>query len=527
MLRSLARVYYYFVVVAMLVLAAVGLGILLSQVLRYTPLNADNPLPTPQELTQAEVFAVVFWLIAGVLGGLHYFLIRRDLATDPGAGAGGVRSFFLNAAEFVAGWVGISAAASGLSLLGAPRYPYEQYLPSAAPPIASAAAAYFIVVLAELERRRTQTGRGAPIIFQRLHFYAIQFIVLIYTMVYLFMAVQTTLQTTIFASTINTCEPTGPDGQQFCPQLNVLGPWATFIFCVALFGVYWLLSRRDTGSALRQVQQLLGLAAGSVELAFGLYGLLNLLLSAALSAPAQNGQFEQALVSILPQLVVGALTAAVYVVWVWSERGVSRMGSEATILTVAAVLAAVGAVFFWVGIYLNTHRVAEILTNPSFQSNTYDWAGPAAAALTGALYIPISLYLRRVTGSTGVNGPRRAFVLALLASGILTIAIGGGIALVTALTAALGSPLDTSGESTRLGTALLLTGLALAALYGWSAVSEHLFGARSAEPAGAPASVSQPQAPASVEAVLDDLLAGRLTREEAAMRVREAARAGG
>src|SRR5215469_12189250 len=104
MVRSLARVYYYFVFNAMLILAAVGLGALLSQVLSYTPLNGDNPLPDNTGMTQAFVLAGVAWLIAGVLGGVHYWLIRRDLATDPDAGAGGVRSFFLNGLEFAAGW---------------------------------------------------------------------------------------------------------------------------------------------------------------------------------------------------------------------------------------------------------------------------------------------------------------------------------------------------------------------------------------------------------------------------------------
>src|SRR5579884_4147335 len=89
MLRNLARVYYYFVFIAMLVLAAVGLGILLYQLLRYTPLNVGGTLPSGTEMAQAVSFAVVFWVIAGVLGGVHYFLIRRDQAADPAASSGG------------------------------------------------------------------------------------------------------------------------------------------------------------------------------------------------------------------------------------------------------------------------------------------------------------------------------------------------------------------------------------------------------------------------------------------------------
>ncbi len=529
MVRSFARVYYYFVFNAMLILAAVGLGALLSQVLSYTPLNGGNPPPDSTGMTQALVLAGVAWLIAGVLGGVHYYLIRRDLATDPGAGAGGVRSFFLNAIEFEAGWVGIGFAVSGLGVLGTPRESFSSFSPSAVPQLSAAAAAYSILLVAEFERRRTQAGRGAAIVFQRLHFNAIQLVVLAYAMVTVGIALNTTLRATIFPPENGGCFVDGPNGQQFCPQVNLLGPWLNAAFCVALFGLYYLLTRNDTSSALRQTQQLLGLAVGSITAIVGLNNLLNLALSALLGAPQQGVSISDLLAGILPVILVGLLAAGVYILWLRWERAVSRMGPEATDLAIGSVVAAAAALFFWVGVFMTALRVAEILTNPSFQSNAYGWASPLAVVLVGAVYIPISLYLRVVTGRTSVNGPRRAFVLALLAGGILSAAIGAAMALVTTITAALNAPLDTSGEVTRSGTVLFLTGLALAALYGWSAISEHLVGWRSTQPGGAPiaSSQSQPQPVPTVESVLGELLAGRLSRQEAATRVREAVRAGG
>ncbi len=41
--RSLARFYYYIVFIAMLVLAAVGIGFVLNTLLALTPLAGDQP----------------------------------------------------------------------------------------------------------------------------------------------------------------------------------------------------------------------------------------------------------------------------------------------------------------------------------------------------------------------------------------------------------------------------------------------------------------------------------------------------
>lgn len=527
MVRSLARVYYYLVFNAMLILAGVGVGILLAQVLRYTPLSYGAGIPTATELTQALSFAGVFWLVAGLLGGVHYFLIRRDLATDPGAGAGGVRSFFLNALELASGWVGLGFALIALGYIGAPTSYPDSYpvVPPVVPLLSVAAAAYFVMVVAELERRRTQAGPGAAIVFQRLHFYAMQLVTLGYVASTLTGALSTSLRTSIFAATLSACE--GPTGPQYCPQFNVVGPWLDAAFSVALFAVYWLLSRRDTGSALRQVQQVLGLAVGGFITAFSVNALLNLVIGIAFGATAPGGYVQAELSGELPALLVGLLIAAVYLLWLRAERAASRMGAAGTDLTITAVAAAVPALFFWIGVYLVVQRLAEILTNPAFVSRTADWAGPVAAVVTGLAYIPITLYMRRRTSVLDEIAPRRAFVLALLAAGILASALGVAIVLVTAVTAALGAPVDSSGEAMRFGASVLLTGLALATLYGWSLVREHLLGRRVGSEAQA-GSAPQPVAESAptVETVLAELLAGQLSREEAAAQVRAAVRAG-
>jgi hypothetical protein len=536
MVRSVARVYYYFVFIFMLDLAAAGLGILLTQMLRYTPLG-NGTLPSTRDLTQASVFAGVAWFIAAVLGGVHYWLIRRDMVRDPGAGSGGVRSFFLNATEFVAGLIGVGYGVSAITLLGVKLTPpssssFDSSSFQSAEVIALlsvAVPALLIVALLELERRRTQAAPGAAIAFQRLHFYILQFIVLGYAAGALSSAIYGTInQLLTTAGIYDPCyggvEPFGNPTCYF--TFYLAGLWAAALFAGGAFYVYWLLPGRDAGSTLRQVGQLVGLARGAATVALGTGLALYFAFRTSLGEAASWQNFADRY-DFLPNLLAGLLVVGVYGLWMRRERDNSRMGAQATLLSIQAVIAFVFAAPFWFGIAGLLYRVIEATTNPSFQDEALGWSLPLATLVTGAVYIPTSLYLRRQTQSSGVQGPRRAFVLALLGAGTILGAVGAAVTLYTVVTSALSVPIDMSGELTRVGATLLLTGVALGALYGWSAVSEHLFGRRSPAPAQeSPQGQPAPQAAATVEGVLDELLAGRLTPQEAATRTREAARAG-
>ncbi len=541
MVRSVARVYYYFVFIFMLDLAAAGLFLLLTQMLRYTPLG-DGTLPSTRELTQASVFAGVAWFIAAILGGVHYGLIRRDIAQDPGAGSGGVRSFFLNGAEFVAGWIGVATGVSALTLLGikfAPPPPlnspaFESGISSFQSAeviglLSGAVAALLIVAVLEFERRRTQTAPGAPIVFQRLHFYALQLIVLGYAAGALSSAISGTIrQLLTIAGVYDPCSGgVPPFGNPACYfYFNLAGLWAAALFAGAAFYVYWRLPGRDAGSTLRQISQLLGFADGAVSVVSGTGLALYFAFRTSLGEAASWQSFVDSY-NFLPSLLAGLLVVGVYGLWLRRERDNSRMGAQATVLSIQAVIAVVFAVPFWFGVGSLLYRVIETTTNPSFQDEALGWSLPLAALVTGAVYIPTSLYLRRQTQATGAQGPRRAFVLALLGAGTILGAVGAAITLYTVLTSVLNVSVDSSGELTRVGATLLLTGLALAAIYGLSAVSEHLFGRRSPAPAAeSPQGQPAPQAAATVESVLDELLEGRLSPQEAATRAREAARAG-
>src|ERR1043165_3970169 len=100
MLRNLYRLYLYTILIALLIFADVALTMLLNTVLLLTPLRPDYiQVPTQAAIVQSLVFTGVALVIVGLLGGLHYRLIRRDLQHDPAASSSGIRSFFLNITE--------------------------------------------------------------------------------------------------------------------------------------------------------------------------------------------------------------------------------------------------------------------------------------------------------------------------------------------------------------------------------------------------------------------------------------------
>jgi len=510
--RSLARFYYYIVFIAMLVLAAVGIGFVLNTLLSLTPLRGDQLPPDSATITRSILFAGVAWLIAGILGGVHYWLIRRDLETDPTAGPGGIRSFFLNAAQFLAIWMAIPFIGGAIQNIGGQ---YSSFI--TIPSLSVGIAALFVGVVIHFERIRTTPGQGAPIIFQRLHIYQLQLIILGYFASTLIGALSGLLHL-IFVGNQNCDQYTSIDPYCFI-QYNAGGQWAAVVFIGIAFALYWLLSRGDNGSAIRQVYQLLGFYNAITYVLVGLFGLIYLGIRSALGDPFQLVQFAQGYV--LPILLVGLLIGGFFVWWLRSDRGASRMGAETTDHSIIAIIAFEAAVPFWFGVGFTIWRLLEIASGLTVA--TIDWAVPIALLLTGVAYIPVSLYLRVLTARTDAVGPRRAFVLALLAGGIIAGAIGAATALFAYGSRLLGAPISNWQDVTRVGVAIFLVGLAMAGIYFWSARSEHLLQSRPS-PSPTPGAEGAPQPALSIEQILDDFAAGRLSRDEAASRIRAAAR---
>jgi hypothetical protein len=131
----------------------------------------------------------------------------------------------------------------------------------------------------------------------------------------------------------------------------------------------------------------------------------------------------------------------------------------------------------------------------------------------------------------------RGFVLVLLGGGILAGAIGGATALYAYGTSLLGSPLDNWQYVAHAGLAAFAVGLVLVAIYLWAAIREGLFrSAAKEEPTLAPSGVDTMQAADRVEAkpvaitmvtpspvaeIVDSLLAGKITRDEAIAQIEQ------
>ena len=176
MAYNLYRFYLYIVFIVLVIFAAIALGQLLSTLLLLVPFlrSSYENAPSQTRITQSLVFALVSWAIAGLLGGLHYWLIRRDIHNDPMAGGSAIRSFFLNTTEAIG--ISIAVPFIGFSVLGQLAFGQQYGLVSI---LSFTLPTLGVVILLELERRRTRAATGAALAFQRLHMYGVQLLFLV------------------------------------------------------------------------------------------------------------------------------------------------------------------------------------------------------------------------------------------------------------------------------------------------------------------------------------------------------------
>ena len=126
MVHNLYRFYLYTVFLAMLIFAAIGLGLLLQPLLAFTPLRGSyGASPTTAVIVQGSVFFGVSWLIAGLLGGLHYWLIEL---------AGGKDALGLTGKPSrVVSWESVAAAELSIFVCGHATKPPQGVTPKPLP----------------------------------------------------------------------------------------------------------------------------------------------------------------------------------------------------------------------------------------------------------------------------------------------------------------------------------------------------------------------------------------------------------
>src|SRR5690242_9034693 len=200
MVRNLYRIYLYAVCIVLLNAATTVTSFLLALLFSETPLHGPYGFPPPHsQIVQTVVAFAVVWLVTLLLGGLHYGLIRRDIATDPEAAGGAVRSYFLNVTQLFAVLIAITAAAVGIVQLG-----NQNNSPASAMAVALSTAGLF--ALLEWERRRTRATTRAAIALQRLHLFGAQLIIVFIATSFWLQAVQDVVMTVLVRSgAYNSC----------------------------------------------------------------------------------------------------------------------------------------------------------------------------------------------------------------------------------------------------------------------------------------------------------------------------------
>lgn len=557
MVHNLYRLYLYIVSIALLIFAAFAVGRLLNTLLTFTPLHGtDGYHPSPSsDVVQSLVFAGVSLAIAGALGGLHYWLIRRDMQNDPAAGNSAIRSFFLNMTEAtgivlavpVAGYAvfGILASSQSSDVVGATAF---------------ALATLLLVVVLELERRRTQVSQGAALGFQRLHFYGVQVLLLIF-LTFAWLGESKTLLDTLFFAGRNTLAACSANGDTtYCPRYSAHFLFITLLWFVAFWVGYGWIVRKDSAPLLRLLVHCLSFAYGIGFLLAGIYQVFRLIFQPIFStAPAlQDVLGPGATYDFFSPLTLGLLVVGVYFVWLHMAARQNLIARSVLVLTECTIGAILGAGVFWWGCGNALYTLFQLWVPVPQKPDVQDWISALAFILVGVCYVPLDLYLRRryALDAATAAGPRRGFVLALSGGGILALAIGGAVALYAWITFLFGSPVPNWQQVIHGGLAAFIVGLILVIVYLGTAVRERLLrglfkrsslvapvpvvtavAVTSIQPAGGAAEakdvgVNQPVGeaadratiqPARIEAILDELLAGKLTRDEAATRIRSLA----
>ncbi len=470
MLRGLYRFYLYAVFIALLVFAASGVIQLLTVLFQSIFKNPNN-IPSAASMVQAIVYGVVSLIIAALFGVLQYWLIRRDTRNDPVAGNSATRSFFLNAVELIIFPLAVAAGASSISALAQP------YFGGLSSSLAFTITFFGLWALLELERRRAQASSGAAVVFQRLHLYGVQLILLF---IFIFSWQQTVgelVDSIIFRGAGIAAACGGGVGCQG-PGVAMLVADTGSMLWIALFWIgYGWLSRDDTASMLRRVFHLISFGIGIIAILTGIYRGAALILLAILKSPVAansiSGPFAE--YDVISPLSLGLIVTAVYVFWL-RNAAVKHPAEKASIfLTGLAMAAALAGVAFWSGCGLVLLDILEFI-NPSKTALTAEnWATAIAFIVAGIAYIPLGLLLRQRSAQLATFAPQRGFTFTLLGGGILAAAIGGATALYAYGTAALSSPLDNWLYIAHAGIAAFAVGAIIVGIYLWTSIRSGFF----------------------------------------------------
>lgn len=517
MARNLYRFYLYAVSIALLGFAMSGLGRLLQTLLTLTPLrDSFTPAPTGADIVQSVVFFLVSWVIAALLGSLHYWLLRRDMHNDATAINSPVRSFFLNITEALVIAFGVPILGFGMiAVIGA----------GGSGTISAAATGIpllFMFAVLEFERRRSPLDVEATSLFYRLHFYIVQLLLLIFLTIALITAFRPLVDIVVFAG--RGAQEVCASQNGYCQQFNLLALILDLLWFTGFWLWYGWLLRRDTSQPLRFIMHFLSFAYG---VGFVLYGIQTAISLAILplfhvAIPLKDITGPSASHDFFSPLTLGLVVMVVYHFLIRAAAQ-QKLIEQTVILPIeSAVIGILSAAAFWYGIGSLLYNLLQNINPLPYAPDAQAWVMAIAFVVAGLGSIPLDLYLYRCNNREPAvaAGSRRGFVLALLGGGLLAFAIGGATALYSWLTAVFGSPFTNWQQTAHLGLAAFIVGLILVAVYLTASIREKLFSGftQHAPPVVTPI-LPTTLAATTIEGVLDELVAGKITRDEAALRL--------
>ncbi len=514
MAHNLYRFYLYTVFIVLVIFAAIALGQLLSTLLLLIPFlrSSYEHAPSQTQITQSLVFALVSWAIAGLLGGLHYWLIRRDIHNDSVAGGSAIRSFFLNTTEAIG--ISIAVPFIGFSVLGQLAYGQQYGLASI---LSFTLPTLGVVILLELERRRTRAATGAALAFQRLHVYGVQLLFLVMLALAWERNINSLIDTLLFGGR-GTHEYCGSPAN--CQNGNVGFLLLTLLWFVAFWLAYGWLTRNDSSKLLRFILHFSSVAVGIGILLTGLYrGVLLLLLPAFhISFALKDVTGPNAQYDFAPFLLLGILIISMYHLLLTMAAKQSLIERGVVVAAETSIATILTSFLFWSGVAFLLYRALRSLHGASPESMI--WEENVAAIIVGLAYIPLDFFLWRRNAAEPLMyaGARRGFALAVLGAGVLACAIGGAVAFYALATSLFSSPIANWLQVTDSGLAACIAGGIVTALYLTVAIRERLFSGFTKRNQH---DVPSPVQTVTIESVLDELLGGSITRDEAAHRIRD------
>lgn len=514
MAHNLYRFYLYAVSVALLGFAMSGLGRLLQTLLTLTPLkDTYTPAPSGADIVQSVVFFIISWLIAGLIGGLHYWLILRDMHNDVTAINSPVRSFFLNITEALV--IAFGVPVLGFGVIGALGQGGSGVIGAAAIGIPL----LFMFALLELERRRSPLDVEATSLFHRLHLYGVQLLLLIFLTFAWQSAFRPIVDTIVFAGR-GTQEFCGSSGG-YCPTYNLLALALNLLWFTGFWVWYSWLLRRDTSLPLRFIMHFLGFAYGAAFVLYGIQLAISLAILPLFHAPASLKDIAGpgAAHDFFSPLTLGIVVMIVYHLLVRAGAQQKLIEQNVVLPVESATAGILSAVAFWYGVGYSLYNLLQQITPVPNAPDAQAWVTAIGFLVAGLGYIPLDFYLYRRNNNdpTVAAGSRRGFVLALLGGGLLAFAIGGATALYSWLTAAFGSPFTNWQQTVHIGLAGFIVGVILVGIYLTVSIREKLFSSftqRAPQPIVTPTPTTT-----TIEEVLDELLAGKITRDVAASRL--------